>query len=211
MESYKILILDDHPLIIEGIKHILPDYDITACSNCSDIVLNVKNNNYNLIILDYELNGCTALDVIPVIRKNNDNIPIVVYTMHSEPWIISSLINLDINGVIIKDDPMNEIVDCIDKVIVKKQYYYSATAIKILLCINGNNNLKNELTYVPSPRELEIIILLSKGLTSEEISNNLNLAKTTVDTVRKNILLKSGAKNVSQLMRFAFINGWIKS
>lgn len=93
----------------------------------------------------------------------------------------------------------------------EQEKYFSPTALNAVLSIMGDQSAKRNLTYNPSPRELEVIELLSNGLTSEEISQELNLSKNTIDTTRKNILLKSGAINVSHLMRIAFIKGWIKS
>ena len=82
--------------------------------------------------------------------------------------------------------------------------YYSPTALNVVLSIMGDHSTEKSIVYTPSPRENEIIQMLSCGLTSDEIAHKLNLSKNTIDTMRKNILLKSGAANVSHLMRIAF-------
>ena len=87
--------------------------------------------------------------------------------------------------------------------------YYSPTALNVVLSIMGDHSTEKAIVYTPSPRENEIIQMLSCGLTPDEIAQKLNLSKNTIDTMRKNILLKSGATNVSHLMRIAFLKGWI--
>ena len=121
------------------------------------------------------------------------------------------LIKAEVNGIVTKGDKLEEEKKAAYRIMEEQEKYFSPTALKAVLSIMGDQSAKRSLTYNPSPRELEVIELLSNGLTSEEISQELNLSKNTIDTMRKNILLKSGAINVSHLMRIAFIKGWIKS
>lgn len=121
------------------------------------------------------------------------------------------LIKAEVNGIVTKGDKLEEVRKAAYRIMEEQEKYFSPTALNAVLSIMGDQSAKRSLTYNPSPRELEVIELLSNGLTSEEISQELNLSKNTIDTMRKNILLKSGAINVSHLMRIAFIKGWIKS
>ena len=106
-------------------------------------------------------------------------------------------------------DKIEEIEKAIHNILHEGNKYYSPTALNVVLSIMGDHSTEKSITYTPSPRENEIIQMLSCGLTSDEIAHKLNLSKNTIDTMRKNILLKSGATNVSHLMRIAFLKGWI--
>lgn len=164
----------------------------------------------DLLIVDYELDNQTALDILNYLKRKSIHIPVVVYTMHTEFWIIKLLIKAEVSGIVIKNDKTDEITKAVESILVSQNKYYSHTALNIILSIMGDQSVSDSITYVPSPRENEVIDMLSCGLTSDEIAQKLNLSKNTIDTIRKNILLKSGATNVSHLMRIAFIKGWIK-
>lgn len=209
----KLFILDDHVAIAKGLEYTLQcDWlDISQSHKFSDLVKSLKLQQIDLLILDYELNEGVAADMIPLIRKLQPDLPIIIYTMHHEPWIIALLVKLSVNGIIIKSDALHEITIAVSKVIKEKQKYFSPQALNTLLAMAGDSNAKQIAIYTPSPRELEIIDLLSHGMTSDEIAQQLLLSKNTIDTMRKNILLKSEATNVSHLMRIAFMKGWIKS
>mgnify|MGYP001647901827 FL=1 len=151
----------------------------------------------------------TVLELLPYLQKKIPQTPVLIYTMHTEFWIIKLLIKKEVAGIVTKNDDTDEVKKAIDTILSTKNKYYSPTALNITLSLIGDHSVMDSITYTPSPREKEIINMLSCGYTSEEIAQKLNLSKSTIDTMRKNILLKSGAINVSHLMRLAFIKGWI--
>lgn len=213
MTKYNIFILDDHPAIVEGVYFLLKkeNYNIHCSTVLSDLINFLKNNHLDLLVLDYELRDASAIEIVPKLRQQQPDLPILIYTMHAESWIIQMLIKAEVNGIVTKGDKLEEVKKAACRIMEEQEKYFSPTALNAVLSIMGDQSAKRNLTYNPSPRELEVIELLSNGLTSEEISQELNLSKNTIDTMRKNILLKSGAINVSHLMRIAFIKGWIKS
>ena len=211
--KYNIFILDDHEAIVRGLEAELKcsDFNIFSSSKLSDLKRILQIEPIDLLILDYELEECIAIDILPSIRKVYPNLSVIIYTMHTESWIISMLIKCGINGMVVKGDKIEELKIGVHKVLIDKERYYSVSALKTVLSIIGDQFSKRTLVYHPSPKELEVINLLSIGDTSEEISEKLFLSKNTIDTMRRNILLKSGAANVSHLMRIAFLNGWISA
>lgn len=213
MTKYNLFILDDYPAIVEGVCFLLKkeNYDIHCSTVLSDLINFLKNNHVDLLVLDYELKDTSAIEIVPKLRQQQPDLPILIYTMHAESWIIQMLIKAEVNGIVTKGDKLDELKKAACRIMEEQEKYFSPTALNAVLSIMGDQSAKRNLTYNPSPRELEVIELLSNGLTSEEISQELNLSKNTIDTMRKNILLKSGAINVSHLMRIAFIKGWIKS
>lgn len=207
-----IYILDDHPIITEGIAQLLANnqqYQITAGHHYSELYNYLNDHTPDLLIIDYEIQDKTALDVITYLQKKGMNIPQLIYTMHTEFWIIKLLIKAEVAGIVTKNDKIEEIKKAIHNILHEGNKYYSPTALNVVLSIMGDHSTEKSITYTPSPRENEIIQMLSCGLTSDEIAHKLNLSKNTIDTMRKNILLKSGATNVSHLMRIAFLKGWI--
>ena len=205
-------ILDDHPVVAEGLAQLLSikaQYNIVTGHHYSELYNYLNHTIPDLLITDYELHDQTALDILTFFKKKGLKIPVIIYTMHTEFWIIKLLIKEEVAGIIIKNDKTEEMNKAIETILYEQHKYYSSTALHIVLSIMGDHSATNSIAYIPSPRESEIIQMLSCGLTSDEIAKELNLSKNTIDTMRKNILLKSGAINVSHLMRIAFIKGWI--
>lgn len=211
--AYQIFILDDHTAIAKGLEMELTNdsFHITSGNCPSMLTQRLNDGNIQLLILDYELKEGTVLDIIPTIQRTHPDLPILIYTMHSEPWILSMLIKQEVNGIVVKNDKIDEVNKAVHSILIERERYYSPTALNTIAAIIGDQSAKRNMGYTPSPRELEIINLLSHGLTSEDIALQTCLSKNTIDTMRKNILLKSEALNVSHLMRIAFIRGWIKS
>ena len=211
--KYSIVILDDHEAISKAVSMTLikGGYEVTISKSPSNLLGLIRNQKFDLLILDYEMGPTTALDLIPEIRKINKVLPIAIYTMHNEPWVVSLLVKYAVKGIIDKNDELSEVCNAVDKILENGEKYYSPSMLDTLLGILGDKTIKRKMQYSPSPREKEIINLLSHGYTSNEISEKLFLSKSTVDTIRKNILLKSDALNVSHLMRMAFLKGWIDS
>ena len=210
--QYQVFILDDHTAVAKGLEMELRNDSINITSgNClSSLIKRVNDGNIDLLILDYELKEETALNIIPLVRKTHPYLPIIIYTMHSEPWILSLLIKQGVSSIVEKSDKLDEITKAVHQVLFEHEKYYSPTALNAMATILGDQTAKVG-AYMPSKRELEVINLLSHGLTSEELSIKTCLSKNTIDTIRKNILLKSGAANSLNLMRMAFIKGWINS
>lgn len=186
-----------------------PAIPITTGHHDSELYNYLNDYTPDLLIIDYEIQDKTALDVITYLQKKGMNIPQLIYTMHTEFWIIKLLIKAEVAGIVTKNDKIEEIEKAIHNILHEGNKYYSPTALNVVLSIMGDHSTEKSITYTPSPRENEIIQMLSCGLTSDEIAHKLNLSKNTIDTMRKNILLKSGATNVSHLMRIAFLKGWI--
>lgn len=209
--NYSIVVLDDHEAVSKAISGIFERkaYQVATSKSALELLALLHKESYDLLILDYEIGTQNAIDLIPQIRSLQTELPILIYTMHSEPWIISLLIKLGVKGIIDKNENIQELEYAVNKILCDKERHYSPAMLKIILNIMGDNTIKTEIVYKPSPREKEIINLLSQGYTSSQISEQLYLSKNTIDTIRKNILLKSGALNVSHLMRMAFLQGWI--
>lgn len=209
--NYSIVVLDDHEAVSKAISGIFESqsYQVATSKSSLELLSLLQKQSYDLLILDYEIGTQNAIDIIPQIRSLQEELPILIYTMHSEPWIVSLLVKLGVKGIIDKNENIQELEYAVNKILSQNERHYSPAMLKIILNIMGDDTIKTGLVYKPSPREKEIINLLSQGYTSSQISEKLYLSKNTVDTFRKNILLKSGALNVSHLMRMAFLQGWI--
>ncbi len=212
-DKIHIISVDDHEIISNSVKHILEEYSseikVTMCQRSSELRGLIKSESVDLIILDYDLAEDNATEIIPQIRLIDKDVKIIVYTMHDEAWVVSSLLKLGVDGIVSKEGRVTEIIDAFNQVYKENETYFSKKIYNVMVAELGHEKLKSKLVYTPTARETEVLGFLSDGFTSEEIADKMHLTKNTVDTIRKNILSKSGAKNVSNLVKISMQKGWI--
>ncbi len=211
----KIIIVDDHELMCCGIrveiKNILGDVDIYTSVNRKHTLELLEHNVFDLAILDYEMPECNALDLIEHIKENNPHCKILILTLHDESWIINSLIRQQVDGLVLKSDGLDCFRKAVLSIVKLDKPYFCTAVLDTLMAQAGHQKSKDsqKSRYTPTARELDILKLLAEGNTSKDISEILSITKNTVDTIRKNIISKSGTKNISQLIRISVERGWL--
>ncbi len=211
----KVIIIDDHELMCCGvrtaIKDILGDVDVYVSMNRNQTLDLLQHIVFDFAILDYEMPECNAIDLIADIKGNNEQCKILILTLHDESWIINSLIRQQVDGLVLKTDSLESFKDAVLSIVKMDKPYFCDAVLDALVVQAGHqkskNNQKNR--YTPTAREMDIIKLLADGNTSKDISEILSITKNTVDTIRKNIIAKSGAKNISQIIRISVEKGWL--
>jgi two-component system, NarL family, nitrate/nitrite response regulator NarL len=203
----QLLIVDDHPLVIDGLKTMLKDIGYIqvagAVKNGRDALTFLEEHpEINVILLDINLPDTDGLRLCEQIRAANKTVKIIGLTYVNEAGIITQLIKKGGNGYLLKNMEREELVTAIDQVLDGSVYLSKAANEKIVqqlqaLDLPGNN--------VPAltRREKEILQLLSKGLTSNEIAEKLFLSTFTVDTHRRNMLQKFNVHNTQALINLA--------
>ena len=211
----KVIIIDDHELLCcgvrEAIKDILRDVDIYVSMNRNQTLDLFQHTEFDLAILDYEMPECSAQDLIADIKRNNEQCKILILTLHDESWIINSLIRQQVDGLVLKTDTLESFKEAVLSIVKMDKPYFCSAVLNILVAQAGHQKSKDSQKdrYTPTARELDIIRLLAEGNTSKDISEILLITKNTVDTIRKNIISKSGAKNISQMIRISVERGWL--
>ncbi len=210
-----IIIVDDHELMCCGVrvamKEILGDVDIYTSINRKQTLDLLDRKVFNLAILDYEMPECNALDLISDIKENNPYCKILILTLHDESWIINSLIRQQVDGLVLKTDGLESFRKAVLSIVKMDKPYFCTAVLDSLVAQAGHQKSKDKQKsrYTPTARELDIIKLLAEGNTSKDISEILSISKNTVDTIRKNMISKSGTKNISQLIRISVERGWL--
>lgn len=204
----KLLVVDDHPLVIDGLKTMLKDVGYIevagAVKNGKDaLAFLAEHPEINVILLDINLPDTDGLRLCEQIRAANKTVKIIGLTYVNEAGIITQLIKKGANGYLLKNMERDELVAAIDQVLDGSVYLSKAANEKIVqqlqaLDLPGNN--------VPAltRREKEILQLLSKGMTSNEIAERLFLSTFTVDTHRRNMLQKFNVHNTQALINLAY-------
>jgi two-component system nitrate/nitrite response regulator NarL len=200
----RILIVDDHPLVIDGIKTMLKDetyFHIQAATKTGKEALAFLDSSpaVDIILLDINLPDTDGLKLCEQIRTKNKSVKIIGLTYVNEAGIITQLIKRGANGYLLKNMEREELIHAMNQVMDGIIYLSKAANEKIIQQLQPYDLSKNNIP-VFTRREKEILTLLAEGLTSQEIAARLFLSNYTVDTHRKNMLQKFNVHNTTALL-----------
>jgi DNA-binding NarL/FixJ family response regulator len=212
MKKIKIVVVDDHEIFLKGICKLLTEFiEIEILDTFADgekLLLSPLLKNADLILLDLQLPDYEPEILLGKLREAHPHLPILYLTMMRGSRLLHKLEKLSIQGYILKDSPVVELVEAIRKVAAGGEYFSGEiTELQKLQQKNTTTVPENKLNHLLSKREYEILILICKELSSAEIGEKLFLSTGTVDTHRRNILVKCGVNNTVGLVKFAFQNG----
>ncbi|RZM01925.1 MAG: response regulator transcription factor [Pedobacter sp.] len=203
----KILIIDDHPLVIDGIKSMLKEESYlqvtsSARSGKEAMIELSSGKTFDIILLDINLPDTDGLQLCEQIRQLYKDVKIIGLTSINEAGIISQMIRKGANGYLLKDMEKEELITAIDRVMDGAVYLSQAANEKILQQLR-ELDINPDKVPVFTRREKEILQLIEKGMTSQEIAASLFLSSYTVDTHRKNMLQKLNVHNTQSLLKVA--------
>ena len=211
MGNIKCHISDGHFLVKQGLKHLLSKYDHIEFINDSSDVKELKalliENIPDVLIVDHKTIGINDLRELELIIKKHSAMYVLdISDMYTE-FEIKAVLNIGVKAMLLKECDEEEIVQAIEAS-SKGERFFCGTVLDIL------SGEKNRMPFSCEPvslssRELEIIQLITKGLTSKEMSEQLFLSHHTINTHRKNILKKLDVKGTPELINYAFAMGMV--
>lgn len=199
---YRILAVDDHPVVLEGIRLIASRIEGVQCEGVPGIrqmEQALTDKNYDMYILDLEFPDTDGFCIINLLRHRKPDSNIIIYTMHEEPWVLARLADLKINGVISKNADASELCKAIETV-KNGNTYFSKAFLELTEKKTGCIPSSNGNAFRLSEREKEILAYLTHGLSSSEIADQMFLSINTIQTYRKRLMAKLKAKNVADLV-----------
>lgn len=210
MEKITVLIADDHKLIRETWSFILnsdPRFTVIAqCSNGEEAIEMSQKLRPKIALLDINMAPMNGIEATEQIRKFSPSTKIIGVSMHSQPAYVKKLLKLGAMGYVTKNSPQQEMFDAIAAVHEGKRYI--CAEVKTILSeqifeeeSTGANTL--------STRELDVIKHIKEGLSSKEISTQLNISLKTVEVHRHNILKKLNLKNSAALVNYINSSGLV--
>ncbi len=199
----KLLIVDDHSTILTGIINIVREIglvDIAGTANSGREALEIiGTGEIDILITDIEMEDVDGIELSKTVNKEYSHIKIIVLTQHSEPWIISKLMDLDIAAIVLKSKTDKQELLHALKNVINGQKYYSPEIKEAFFNTDIEKPEKPPLTK----REKEILELICKESTIKEIATELKVSASTVETHRKNLFIKLKVKSQSGLVREA--------
>jgi DNA-binding NarL/FixJ family response regulator len=204
----KILIVDDHEVVRDGLKKILDERtDSTIfgeASTAPEALRLAREQDWNLVVLDLSLGSRSGLEVLKELKQSCPKLPVLILSMHSEEQYARRAFKAGAAGYITKDSPRAELLKAIDRIIEGRKYVSPTLAERLAVDLEkGRDRLPHETL---SDREFEVMRLIGSGKTVGEIAGLLSLSDKTISTYRARLLEKMEMKTNAELTHYAIQN-----
>jgi DNA-binding NarL/FixJ family response regulator len=213
----RILIADDHEIFLDSLSMLIatfPDVEVVGnCKNALEVLDFLQNQTVDLLITDYKMPQMTGIELTLQLRQKYPKIKVLMLSVSEEAEMIREAFQAGVWGYMMKKSGKAELQKAIES-IKNGQRYFSESVVFELMRLGLTDNIpQNEISQEfnqLTEREIEIIRLISKELSSQEIAEKLFIAPKTVETHRHNILKKLGLKNTVGLVKYALKNGLVE-
>lgn len=207
MSEAKVLIADDHAMIRDGIKALLSKNKelIVAgeASSGTEAVAMYKTIRPDLLIMDISMPDLNGMDAAKQILDTDHQAKIIILSMYDDEDYISRCMENGVRGYVVKNETGNELDNAVNAVL-NGQSYFSHQVQKVIFKKYSTNVFKKkqqEFEVKLTSREIEIVKLISEGLTSQQMADRLVISPRTVETHRANLMKKTGVKNSIELVK----------
>ena len=215
MDKVKLLIADDHEMIRDGLRVLLNQtgqFDIVAeASNGREVIEVIKKiDELDIIVLDINMPDKDGIEVTTELKKTYPEIKILIVTMYNRKEFIKSLMEIGVDGYILKNSGKDELVAALNSLNRGEPYYGAEITKTVMKSYQKQRVFDSPLDIEMSEREKETIRLIADGLSTHEIGEKLFLSTHTINTHRKNILNKLNVKNSAGVIRYGIQTGIVK-
>ena len=208
----RILIADGHQMFIDGVKSLLRRekrmHFVGEVNDGEDALDFLKKNEIDLLISDISMPKLSGVELVKAVKDQWPSLKILVISMHAEKEIIAEIMLAEAEGYILKNAAKEELIHAIDEIASGGVHY--AKEVMTVMLQKIKKSAKSEIeTQELTPREMEILQLIAKEYSTQEMAEKLFISPRTVETHRKNIMTKTKSKTIIGLMKFIFRNGLI--
>lgn len=211
MNEIKVLVTDDHQIIVDGLKSLLnnsADFKVIGeANNGREALKIIENVEVDVVLMDIDMPVMNGIETLKEIRRRRLEVKVIILSMHHEAGMIKSLIDLGAMGYLLKSSPQEELAAAIRKVATGQQYFSTQVTLSLLNKPQNSNNAESESAGLLTERETEIIKLIAEGFSNKEIGAKLFISHRTVDTHRTNLMKKIQVDNIAGLISYAIKNG----
>lgn len=200
----KILLVDDHPIVLEGIKALLSKsiegISVITAVDAAKAKAYIQAGGVDMMITDLDLDNDSGMALIDFLIGIRPNAKVIIYTMHEEPWTVQAIADCCHDGVVMKGDSTSELLAAV-KAVAEGRGYYSRSFCSAL------GNLRQGPGQL-SGRERQVLGTIADGLSADEAARQLGVTKNTIEFHRRRIMRKLNAVNAAEVVRRAMEMGW---
>jgi len=204
----KVLIVEDHPIVSASLTNLINSSDLELechhVATAHDGLAWLNGNKAGIILLDINLPDMSGIEFCTIAKSRHADLKILAITSIEQRHVVDQMLAAGANGFILKSSDTSEILEAIKQIISGNSYISQSVADLLKGKFSANSDLP-----ILTRREVEVLKLIADGLTNQEIAEKLFISSWTVDSHRKNLLLKFNAKNTAILVKTAVTSGII--
>ena len=198
--AIKVFIVDDHYMVIEGIRSLLQNEKgidwAGHATNANSCLAFLQQHQPDVILMDINLPDKSGIDLCKEVKEKYPSVFIIGLSTFNQQSFIQKMMDNGASGYVLKNATQGELMEAIEAVANGKTFLSNEAALSL------RSKDKSEIPVI-TRREKEVLELIAEGLTNNEIAQKLFISPSTVDTHRKNLLIKFDAKNTASLIRLA--------
>lgn len=210
----RIALVDDHSLFRRGLKMLLTsysDFEVVAEASSGEEFLELMDvTQPDVVFMDYSMGGMNGAETTERALERMPELKVISLTMFGDNAYYSRMASSGAKGFLLKDSEFDEVVEAVSTVCDGGTYFSALLLESISQSLRSVEGLPIDEHDMLSDREVEILVGICQGLSTQEIADRLFISKRTVDKHRANILEKSGCKNTASLVVYAIKNGLVE-
>jgi DNA-binding NarL/FixJ family response regulator len=207
-EPLRILVVDDHPIVRQGLKQTLADAadvgEIGEAANGQQALDLVRQRDWDAVVLDIGLPGRGGIEILKDIKRERPRLPVLILSMHPEDQYAIRALRAGAGGYLTKEAATERLVEAIRKITTGGRFISADLAERLAMELTLNDAGPPHASL--SDREFEVLCLIGSGLSVGDIADRMSLSVKTVSTYRARILEKMRMKNNAELMQYVLTN-----
>ncbi len=214
MDKIRVLLADDHKIFRDGVRSILEkekDIEVVGeAANGSDVFELIKHLEVDVLVLDIDIGRPNGIEITALISKSHPETKILILSMMGLHDFVIQALEKGAIGFLLKNTGKDEVLTAIRSVSKGDSYFSREVSAILIEQLHKPASTRGNNTDIPiSPREIEVLKLIAQEFSNSEIAEKLFISIRTVDTHRRNLLEKLGAKNTAGLVKFAIQKGFV--
>ncbi|GMV51193.1 response regulator transcription factor [Nitrospirales bacterium NOB] len=209
MAKARLVLADDHSIVLEAYKQLLePEYDVVGtASNGQELLEIAPALSPDVILLDISMPTMNGLDVTRQLRTAVPHAKLIFVTMMSEPFYISQAFDMGASGYVLKQSASTELLSALAAALKNQRYISPQLSLEVQDAIETPWVKPEGFSSKLTPRQQEVLQLLTKGCSTKEIASTLNVSTKAVEFHKGNITRRLGIRTTAELTRFALSQG----
>lgn len=204
----RILVVDDHAIVREGLKQILADVNDMAvrdeAAGGQEALAKIRSGEFDVVLLDISMPGRSGLEILKEIKAERPKLPVLILSMHAEEQYAVRTLRAGASGYLTKASAPDELIGAIRKVSCGRKYVSSSLAEKLALELDIDTKKPPHATL--SDREYQVMLMLASGKSVKDIADELCLSVKTISTYRSRVMEKMNMKKNAELTLYAIQN-----
>jgi DNA-binding NarL/FixJ family response regulator len=205
MKKNRVLLADDHRIVLEGLRGLLePEFEIVgAVEDGRTLVAEARRLRPDLVVADISMPELNGIDAVRQIKKHDEGIRVVFLTMHADVGYAASAFEAGASGFVLKHSAPQELITALRDAMRGRTYVTPIIAGDLIASIRQGGSNPEELKVILSPRQREVLQLYAEGKSAKEISSVLNISSRTVEFHKSRMKEQLNIKTSAELVKYA--------